>query len=396
MITNKLGRAVAMLTVSVGLVGAGCGVASAAPPTHPPKAAVRGSVGSSLGIGFYNNSSYNLVLQSVSGPNEGVPSVGTTLTSGKGLQDFEVTFRAAKTTTVTAQYAAKDNTGATVGTATVSFSVDALGARSVTGSSALPVKTDYVGGGNWELEDSTATTTTIDASDSVASTVVQQYCNDSDNSATCTFAPASNVKATESALVASGYTDPGGDGSPSTISVSDGYDSGASVNTGGSVSAGLKLGKVFSLSIQEAYGQTLAFDTTFSASEAIDVDPGDTGYIWGNVPVIKYTGTMKIVVGNTTWNITNMVLTSPDTSRALSSFITETLPGYYPIGKPSQPPTNGATSGHHGHGHPGHRAHTPRHSHRPGPPAKKAGHRQPGQGHGVDASGPSTRHWMWR
>ena len=357
--TSKLGRAAAMLTVSIALIGAGSGVASAATPTPPatltppPAAAVKSRVGSSLGIGFFNNSSYNLVLQSVSGPNEGVPANGSVLTSGKGSQDFEVTFRAAKTTTVSAQYAARDHTGATVGTVTVNFSVDALAARSVTQSSTLPVQTAYVGAGNWELEDSTATTSTIDASDPTANTVVQQYCNDANNSATCTFTPAGNAKTTQSALLASGYTQSGGDGDSSTISVSDGYDSGASVNTGGSVTAGLKLGKVFSISIEEAYGQTLSFDTTFSASESIDVPPGDTGYIWGKVPVVQYTGTMKVVVGNTTWDITNMVLTSPDPSRALSSFTTTTVEGYYPIGKPSQPPAGSVSTGHRSHRHPG-------------------------------------------
>ena len=377
MTSNGFSRAAAVLTASAALVALGCGVASAATTMPPSRAAVTRTVGSSLGIEFFNNSSYNLMLQSVSGKNQGVPPVGGVLTSGKGSQDFEVTFVAAHTNTVTAVYAAQNDTGTTVGTVTVKFSVNALGARSVTGSSSLPLQTAYVGDGNWELEDSTPTTHNIDATDPSANTVVQQYCNDANNSAQCTFKPATNVKSTQSALLVSGYTEPGGDGTPGTISVETGYDQGSEVNTGGSVTAGLKLGKVFSVSIEEAYGHDLAFDTNFTASEAIDVNPGYTGYIWGQVPVIKYTGTMKVVVGNTTWNIANMVLTSPDPSSALSRFVTGTYQGLYPIGRPDTPPAGTGTGTGTGAGqHPGHcrPGHHPRHH---GHPHRRPGHPTP-------------------
>ena len=89
-----------------------------------------------------------------------------------------------------------------------------------------------------------------------------------------------------------------------------------------------------------AYNETLAFDKTFTANESLPVDPGYTGYIWGEVPVIQYTGTMKIVVGNSTWIIDDMIVTSPDSSRTVTAFDTGTYAGYYPIGRPSQPPSS--------------------------------------------------------
>ena len=66
---------------------------------HGPGSAL---LGSSTGVHLYNNSVDKLVLTAVSGSNEGVPQTGSVLTSGVGYQDFEVTFRAAKSTTVTA------------------------------------------------------------------------------------------------------------------------------------------------------------------------------------------------------------------------------------------------------------------------------------------------------
>lgn len=143
--------------------------------------------------------------------------------------------------------------------------------------------------------------------------MVEQYCNVANNSAQCASCTHQQRREHTVGAPRSGYTEPGGDGTPGTISVSSGYDQGTAVNTGGSLTAGMKLGKIISISIEQTYGHELAFDTNFTASEAIDVNPSDTGYIWGRVPVIQYTGTMKVVVGNTTWTITNMVLTSPDT-----------------------------------------------------------------------------------
>ena len=96
----KLNRCTSALAAAGVLLGLGAGLASVAGPAWaaaPPGGHV-GAPMSSIGIDLYNNSADTLLLQSVSGDNEGVPSAGSTLASGVGYQDFEVTFRAAKTT----------------------------------------------------------------------------------------------------------------------------------------------------------------------------------------------------------------------------------------------------------------------------------------------------------
>lgn len=348
---HGFGKTAAVLLTTGAVLGLGTGVACAATPQVAHSATVTTAANDSLGktsigIWLYNNSSDNLVLQSVTGDNAGVPTVGSDLSSGVGHQDFEVVFRAAKTTTVTATYQVQDETGADLGTATVQFWDNAVGMSGASGSfratdgTSLPLKTEYIGStGNYEVVDSTAVTHTVDAATSQAGDLVQRYCNDANNSAVCTFKPTSKTptSTTVEKLLVSGYT-PSDSKSPSVISVSAGYDDQTSTTVGGAVSASMKLGKVLSAGVSQAYSQTLAFDQTFTASESYQVDPGYTGYIWGYVPVLEYTGTLTIQVGNTTWDITNFTVTSPDSTRSLSDFHPQSYLGDYPIGTPDQPP----------------------------------------------------------
>lgn len=359
---NTFGRRVSMLALTGTLIGIGCGVAAAAtPPTSGPQPHLNPATPariaavapvtlakSTLSIGLWNNSSYNLVLQSATGDNGGVPANGSMLTSGQNRQDFEVVYRALKSsTTVTATYLVEDDTGSIVGTAVVNLSTGLGGTRSVGATFAsvpgdtLALKTNYIGNGDWEVEDSASTTTNIDATDPTATTVVQQFCNNANNSAVCTFTPASKTptKATPWALLASGYNEPGSGGT-STISVSSGYDDQTSVNTGNSMTATMKIGGVLSIGVSKATGQTLSWDKTFSSSQSLDVAAGNTGYIWGQVPSLQYTGTMKVQVGNTTWNITNFTVTSPDPNGVLSIYHSGSWSGDYTKGMPSQPPAD--------------------------------------------------------
>ena len=217
---NSFGRSTAVLVAALGLLGLGAGIASAATPTPqlPLAAHAAGRVAlgkTSIGIWLYNNSEDSLELQSVSGDNAGVPTAGSVLSPGVGHQDFEVVFRAAKTTTVTATYQVQDQTGSDVGTAVVKLWNNAVGMTGVesTFSSAtggsLPLKTAYIDNtGNYEIEASTAVTHTLDASDPQASTLVQQYCDNTNNSAVCTFKPTSHTPSTQEKLLVSGYTPP--------------------------------------------------------------------------------------------------------------------------------------------------------------------------------------------
>ncbi|WP_080793648.1 hypothetical protein [Corynebacterium pacaense] len=296
---------------------------------------------SSLSIPLYNNSPYVMVLRSVSGDNAGVPQPGTILDPGQGYQDFEVVFRAAKTTTVTAVYDLVDTTGINRGSATIKLSVNAMGARSVSSSysAGVGLQSNYVGNGAWEVESSTHTEQTIDATDAQAATLVQRFCTSTNNSASCAFKVNTKAPSTQEKLLASGYMLPG-DGESGSVSLSSGYESEVSVTTGTSVSAGLKLGDILSASISEDHESELSFSEVFHAEQEVTVAPGDTGYIWGAVPMITYTGAMTINVGNTTWTINNFAVNSPDIHTPLSRFTTTTYHGDYPIGRPDSPPAS--------------------------------------------------------
>lgn len=347
-------KAGCVLAATGALVGIGAGVAFAATPNATPMidrasvAAVhRAPVGapmSSTGIHLYNNSFDKLVLTSVSGDNEGVPSVGSVLASGVGYQDFEVTFRATKSTTVTANYDVYNATNLKLGTAVIKLSNNEWDDTSVNGTftatdgSSLPLKTGSVDDG-FQVEGSSTTQLDVDASSTTASDLVNNYCNTVDTSAKCTFSPANRTATKQMKLLATGYTQPGGDNTPGTVSVSGGYNATTSDSWSVTVTATMAMADIYSEAISTTYGQSVSWTNTFSAGDSIPVDPGYTGYIWGDVPVIQYTGVMQVQLGNTTYEIQNAALTTPDPSSALSDFYAGTWQGNDPLGSPSTPPS---------------------------------------------------------
>ncbi|MBQ7803958.1 hypothetical protein [Rhodococcus sp. (in: high G+C Gram-positive bacteria)] len=151
---------VALGAVTCALVMSGAGAASAYTPGFGAiDSPLLGSsdsplLGSSVGIHLSNNTDNTFVLTAVSGDNEGVPAVGSELpaNSPNSYLDFEVVWRAAKKTTVTADFDVYglDGTMQTVkyGTTRVTLSVDAI--RDV---SAHATFTDI---GNWPLQLCTA------------------------------------------------------------------------------------------------------------------------------------------------------------------------------------------------------------------------------------------------
>jgi hypothetical protein len=334
----------ATLAVAGALVAGAGTPADATPLTHDPNGELSKTT---MSIGLWNNSSDNLVLQSATGDNEGVPSNGSALLAGENRQNFEVVFRAAKTTTVTATYAVQDDTGATIGTAVVKLSDNAVGARAVSSSytasdgGSLPLKTDYFNNGDWEVEDANPIANTTDASTTAGASVVSQYCGTSANSAVCTFRPTSRVSTTQSKLVASDYNLPSSQ-SPQLLTAEDGYDDQSSVNTGTSMNATVKLFNVLSLGVSQAYSETVSFDKLYTVTDSISVPPGNTGYIWADIPVVQYGGTMTVKLGNSTWTVNDVVLTAPDPSQVATYLRQSAFPGEWPIGTPDTPPTTAA------------------------------------------------------
>lgn len=334
-------KTIATLALTGTLVGVGAGVACAAtPPVSPPA-----SVGSSIGIHLTDGSLDTLVLTSVSGDNEGVPSVGSVLHPGIGDQDFEVTFRAAKKTTVTADYDVQDATGASIGTAAIKLSDDAIGDTSGSGTftasdgSSLPLKLDSTGSG-FSVVGSSGAPIQLNASTPLAAALVDNFCNTVDTGATCSFKPTGHVATTQENLLAEGYVADSGDSAPGTVSVQSGYNASTSDSWSISVTATQTLAGVLSEGITATYGQSVTWQNTFTAGDSISVNPGDTGYIWGQVPVITYTGTMQVKLNNTTYDIVNSQVTTPDPSRTLSGFQSGTWTGNDPLHSPSGPPAS--------------------------------------------------------
>jgi hypothetical protein len=341
-----------VLAATGALVGVGVGVAYAAPAPavsamHRAAAARDPRVGSptsSTGIHLYNNSFDKLTLTGVSGDSEGVPSIGSVLAPGVGFQDFEVTFRAAKSTTVTANYDVFNATNLKLGTSTIKLSnnewddTSVHGTFTATDGSTLPLKTGSDNGG-FQVEGNDTTQIDVDASSTTASDLVNNYCNTVNTNATCSFTPTNRTATKQMKLLATGYTEPGGDNTPGTVSVSGGYSATTSDSWSVTVTATMELADVYSEAISTTYGQSVSWTNTFSAGDSIGVNPGYTGYIWGDVPVIQYTGTMQVQLGNTTYEIQNAALSTPDPSRALSDFYAGTWLGNDPLGSPSQPPS---------------------------------------------------------
>lgn len=125
---------------------------------------------------------------------------------------------------------------------------------------------------------------------------------------------------------------------PGEVSASNGYSASVTDTWSTTVTADTEIGGIFSAGIQATLGQSVNWGHTFTANVGIPVNPGYTGYIWGDVPVADYTGTMTIQLGNTTWNVTNTQFASPDPNGALSGFVTHSYLGNDPLNSPQTPP----------------------------------------------------------
>jgi len=153
-IDRRVVRAVAVTAAAVGLIAFGAGPAAAAAPGLGSSSDFPPLLGSSVGIHLSNNTANTFVLTAVSGDNEGLPPVGSQLpaNSPDTYLDFEVTWQAAKKTTVTAEFDVYglDDTMHTVqyGTAKVELTVNAI--RNVSAHAT------FTNIGNWPLQLCTA------------------------------------------------------------------------------------------------------------------------------------------------------------------------------------------------------------------------------------------------
>ncbi|WP_143336649.1 hypothetical protein [Corynebacterium pacaense] len=329
---------------AVALIGMTVGPATAVGSSEGSSAARDHLLGkTSKGIHIFNNTLGKMVLTGTGGDNAGHQPVGETLQPGVGYHDFEVVFRAAKKTTDWANYDLYDAAGNKTGTAVLQMSVDAFGDTSAKGTftglngSALPFTVSGYSSG-FQVVSTSSNPATYQANDPMAANIVDSFCNNPSTTYTCTFIPGSRAPATQMKLLATSYNKPGGSNEPSSLSISSGYK--ASSSDTWSVSGSIKIGLegVFSAGIKTTYGEGTSFENTFTASEAIEVDPGYTGYIWGSIPVTTFAGTIQIKLGGSTYSVQQVQVNTPDASRPMSSFRAGTWAGEDPLNSPDTPP----------------------------------------------------------
>lgn len=107
-------------------------------------------------------------------------------------------------------------------------------------------------------------------------------------------------------------------------------------DTWGATVTGQQTLDALQLGIQASYSRSIATTDTWSTQAEKDVAPLTTGFIWGFAPVINYTGTFALRIGNTTFSASGARYSVPDKSRPIL-YVPQTFPGN--TANHPQPPT---------------------------------------------------------
>jgi hypothetical protein len=265
---------------------------------------------SSRRVTVTNLSQYTLKLVKVEGDKrfEGRPADGSTIAPGYS-QHFEVQYVYLSTQRDRAFYNVFNSSGTKVGTfeaymtlasngysdPVLSVDCSAYGTGTSCSKDGNTIK--YLGSG------------TITVSDSAAQgAIIGQLCGTT--SATCSFDPASQ-QSWHGPQHQSGPAYGNDTSTPITkkITVTEKVTATQTVEVTGTAKA--TFGKIVELSISAKYGKTQAAEHTYT--EETDLIPPKTK-IWPVVedPLVTYTGTFTITLGNTTWNLPNLAVTYPN------------------------------------------------------------------------------------
>ena len=91
----------------------------------------------------------------------------------------------------------------------------------------------------------------------------------------------------------------------------------ATQGTTWSISSSLKLSfldKIVEATISGSYGGSSSATHTFSQATKVVAQPGETAYIFTATPVLRYTGTWTVKLGNTTYTLTDTYIDRPNPS----------------------------------------------------------------------------------
>ena len=324
---------VASLAVGVAIVAAaallvGIHIGDATAPSNvdfasrqalPPRAVSvlrRGKLRQTEGYNVYNDSAETLVYVSTTG-NVGVPPTAPMVPGS--MVNLEVPATVFHDYSGHVTWNIVSPTGASVGTLVVG--VDELGNSSeqftATGGGTLTTMTAQGsaidGTGETisivDAKGSPATQTTYAPGSDAEQAALTNLC--SSNPKACTFTPTAKTNVKVPALLAEAYN--GGDAGNSTLETDTGFQSATTDTWGVSLTTQVTIAGIVQVGVTANYGQSVHKDYTFQTNYSIPVAQGETGYIYGAIPKIQYTGTFTAVLGNTTFTLPGVSYLSPNT-----------------------------------------------------------------------------------
>ncbi|SOD72558.1 hypothetical protein SAMN05892883_1942 [Jatrophihabitans sp. GAS493] len=298
-------RSGALTAIAGTLLMVGCGVSEAATPAGTTSGGGVHAVQSTQGFNVYNYSAETYKFDKVTGS---LPAPDTHDFMPGQKRNFEMPVEAFKHTTGEAYYTVygPDN-GPQTGTMTISLNSDDawdVEFYNMDGSqnTALTVP-DNPMGTTMHLEDapwSTAAQQTFTPGSSDEQTVLQQLCEN--DSSACTFkATGETITRSAARLLAEGYNGAPSGGGDSTLTADNGYTDTTTDEWGGSVSAEASVLGMVDVQVQATYSHSVEKSTDFSTSWSVPVPPGETGYIWAEIPQFEDTGTFTVHLGNDNW-----------------------------------------------------------------------------------------------
>ena len=319
-------RAGVMMAIVAGIaasVAAPAGAATGAPRAQLAPAAPE----SSLRYTVTNLSEYTLKLDKIVGDNrfEGRPNIGETIAPGRS-QIFEVQRVFCSDQRDSAEYQVIDN-GKTIGRFNAYMAV-------LNDFWCNPVRyTDCstVTVGTCQHNDTTLsflnTTKTYTVTDPAAqSTLLDQYCAGAPNFS-CKFNPASR-EYIQGPRHLSGEAYNNGTSSPIPVEITSTSKAVLTQSVEINANAKVTVAKLIEAGISGKYGTTLVTEYTFTRKISYTVLPHTSVRPESEDPLIKDTGTFVIKLGNTTWNLPGVVVTSPNVNGfPIISYLEAPFPG---------------------------------------------------------------------
>lgn len=140
--------------------------------------------------------------------------------------------------------------------------------------------------------------------------LLDQYCGGTPN-VTCTFIPQLREKVLGPPRQSSNvYVNDTTSDIDKTITLQTTVSATENVEVNGSAKANIK--GILELSISAKYGVTWANEYTFTEETSFTIHPGYKLWIETEDPLFKDTGQFAIKLGDTTWSLPGIVVTSPD------------------------------------------------------------------------------------